>query len=52
MSLAQEEARFSPYQPFVVVLKAAVRNFFWLKIIQNQFEHVHNQPVFKTIFLP
>jgi len=36
----------------VLAAKAAVRNFFGLKMIQNKFEQVHNQPVFKTICLP
>ncbi len=35
-----------------VKLKAAVRNFFWLKNDPKSiFEQVHNQPVFKTIAL-
>ncbi len=37
---------------FTENLKAAVRNFFWVKNDPKSiFEQVHNQPVFKTIAL-
>jgi len=37
---------------YAISLKLQSIIFFWLKMIQNKFDQVHNQPVFKTISLP